>query len=152
MFGLFKSKKTSIYSPTDGNIVDLALVPDEVFSARMAGDGVAIEPSNGTFCSPIDGTVSKIFPTNHAFIIKNSDLEVIVHIGIDTVELNGNGFTALKTTGDKIQAGDPIIEADLDLIIKSGKSVITPIVLNKSKIENINFGIATKNTKIMEVL
>lgn len=150
MFGLFKSKKISIYSPTSGNVVDLSQVPDEVFSAHMAGDGVAIEPSSGTYCSPIDGVV-KIFPTKHAFTVKSGELEVIVHIGIDTVELKGDGFVALVDTGAKVKAGEPIIEADLDFIIKQGKSTITPIVVNKSKIENIKLGLVNKTTQIMEV-
>jgi len=151
VFGLFKSKKIEIHAPTSGRVIDLSQVPDEVFSGRMAGDGVAIEPTNGIFCSPIDGNISKIFPTKHAFIIKNGDLEVIVHIGIDTVELKGNGFTALKTTGDKVKAGEPIIEADLEFISQNGKSTITPIVINKSKIDNVKLGLVDKNTKIMEV-
>lgn len=151
MFGLFKSKKIEIHAPTTGEIVEISIVPDEVFSTRMAGDGVAIVPTNGTFCSPMDGTISKIFPTKHAFVIKNGDLEVIVHIGIDTVELKGNGFTALKTTGDKVKSGEPIIEADLEFISQNGKSTITPIVINKSKIDNVKLGLVDKNTKIMEV-
>jgi PTS system glucose-specific IIA component len=150
MFGLFKSKKISIYSPTSGNIIDLSQVQDEVFSAGMAGNGVAIEPSNGIFCSPIDGII-KIFPTKHAFTVKSGELEVIVHIGIDTVELKGDGFVALVDTGAKVKAGEPIIEADLDFILGSGKSTITPIVVNKNKIENIKLGLVDKITQIMEV-
>lgn len=151
MFGLFKSKKIEIHSPTTGELVDISSVPDEVFSTRMAGDGVAIIPTDDTFCSPIDGTISKIFPTNHAFIIKSGELEVIVHIGIDTVELKGEGFVALKTTGGKVKAGEPIIKADLDLIISSGRSTITPIVVNKT-VKSVNLGKVTNATTIMEVL
>jgi glucose-specific phosphotransferase system IIA component len=151
VFGLFKSKKIAIHSPTSGEIIDLSQVPDEVFSLRMAGDGVAIEPTSGIFSSPIDGIVSKIFPTNHAFIIKNGDLEVIVHIGIDTVELKGEGFKVLANSGDKVKVGDSIIEADLVYISQQGKSTITPIVVNKTKIDNVKLGLVDSNTKIMEV-
>lgn len=151
MFGLFKTKKIAIHAPTNGEIVTLSSVPDEVFSEGMAGNGVAIKPTSGIFCSPIDGTISKIFPTNHAFIIKNGDLEVIVHIGIDTVELKGEGFKALANSGIKVKAGEPIIEADLNFISQNGKSTITPVVVNKSNIENIKLGTVATNTQIMEV-
>lgn len=151
MFGLFKSKKIAIFAPTSGKIVSLGEVPDEVFSAGMAGDGVAIEPNDGTFCSPIDGVVSKIFPTKHAFIVKNGELEVIVHIGIDTVELKGEGFEALLDSGADVKAGEAIIKADLGFISKNGKSTITPIVVNKNKIDNIQLGTVDKTTQIMVV-
>ncbi|MDD5406338.1 MAG: PTS glucose transporter subunit IIA [Sulfurovaceae bacterium] len=134
MFGWLKGKKTAIYAPVAGEIIDLGDVPDEVFSAKMAGDGIAIKPSENIFCSPIDGTLTKVFPTNHAFVVSNNGLEVIVHIGIDTVELNGNGFTRLVNEGTSVKAGDSIIQIDLPLVSSKAKSIVTPIVVNSSKI------------------
>lgn len=134
MFGWLKSKKVSIFAPVDGEIINLDNVPDEVFSARMAGDGVAIIPTLDIFVSPIDGIISKIFPTNHAFVVKNDELEVIVHIGIDTVNLDGKGFTRIANVGDKVSVGDPIIKVDLPFLESNAKSTITPIVVNGSKI------------------
>ncbi|MBD3807822.1 MAG: PTS glucose transporter subunit IIA [Epsilonproteobacteria bacterium] len=151
MFGWLKSKKISILAPADGEVVGLDSVPDEVFSARLAGDGVAIIPTSGTFVSPIDGTVSKIFPTNHAYVIKNGDVEVIVHIGIDTVNLKGNGFTRVANEGDNVKIGDEIIKADLDYIANNAKSIITPIVTNSSKVSIKQIGNIKKMTLIMEV-
>ncbi len=134
MFGLFKSKKQILVSPADGDIVKLEDVPDEVFSAKLAGDGIALMPSSNTFVAPISGVVSKIFSTNHAFSIRTSNgLEVMVHIGLDTVELNGEGFKALAKEGDKVLVGKPIISADLAFIESKGKPIITPIVVNHEK-------------------
>ena len=134
MFGLFKSKKQMVVSPADGDIVKLEDVPDEVFSAKLAGDGIALMPRSNTFVAPVSGVVSKIFSTNHAFSIRTSnDLEVMVHIGLDTVELNGEGFKALAKEGDKVSVGKPIISADLAYIESQGKPIITPIVVNHEK-------------------
>ncbi len=134
MFRLFKPKKQILFSPVDGNIVKLEDVPDEVFSAKLAGDGMAIMPHSNTFVAPISGVVSKIFSTNHAFSIRTKNgLEVMVHIGLDTVELNGEGFKALAKEGDKVSVGKPIISADLAFIESKGKPIVTPIVVNHKK-------------------
>ena len=134
MFGFFKAKKEKVVSPVDGDIVKLEDVPDEVFSAKLAGDGIAIMPHSNTFVAPVSGVVSKIFSTNHAFSIKTSSgLEVLVHIGLDTVELKGEGFKRLVQEGDEVSVGKPIIFADLEFIKAQGKPLITPIVLNHEK-------------------
>jgi len=134
MFGLFKAKKETILSPADGDVVQLEEVPDEVFSQKMAGDGIAIMPRSNTFVAPVAGTVTKIFSTNHAFSIQTkSGLEVMVHIGLDTVALNGEGFKRLVEEGTKVSIGKPIISADLEFIASKGKNIVTPIVLNHEK-------------------
>ncbi|CAA6814724.1 MAG: PTS system, glucose-specific IIA component [uncultured Sulfurovum sp.] len=134
MFGLFKAKKQIIVSPADGDVVDLAQVPDEVFSGKMAGEGVAILPRSNTFVAPVAGTITKIFSTNHAFSIKTkSGLEVLVHIGLDTVALNGEGFKRLVKEGDTVSVGKPIISANLEFILSKAKEIITPIVVNHEK-------------------
>lgn len=134
MFGLFKAKKQSIVSPADGDIVELSEVPDQVFSEKMAGDGIAIIPRSNTFVAPISGVVSKIFSTNHAYSIKaKTGLEVLVHIGLDTVALKGEGFKRLVEEGVTVAVGKPIIYADIEFIKEQGKNTITPIVLNHDK-------------------
>ncbi len=133
MFGFLKRKKRELLSPVDGQVVDITEIPDEVFSQKMVGDGVAINPASGTFCAPIGGTVSKIFSTNHAFSIRNDkDLEVMVHIGLDTVALEGKGFERLVEEGAKVNAGDPVIEADLAYLSEHAKSTITPVIISES--------------------
>jgi len=134
MFGLFKAKKEMIVSPADGDVVQLEEVPDEVFSQKMAGEGIALMPRSNTFVAPVAGTVTKIFSTNHAFSIKmKSGLEVMVHIGLDTVALNGEGFKRLVKEGDKVSIGKPIISANLEFIASKGKNIVTPIVVNHEK-------------------
>jgi glucose-specific phosphotransferase system IIA component len=134
MFGLFKVKKQTIVSPVDGDIVELSEVPDQVFSEKMAGDGIAIIPRSNTFVAPISGVVSKIFSTNHAYSIRaKNGLEVLVHIGLDTVALKGEGFKRLVEEGVTVAVGKPIIYADIEFIKEHGKDIITPIVLNHDK-------------------
>jgi len=134
MFGIFKAKKQMVLSPADGDVVELSEVPDEVFSQKMAGEGIAIIPRSDTFVAPVTGTITKIFSTNHAFSIKTkTGLEVMVHIGLDTVALNGEGFKRLAQEGDKVSVGKPIISADLAFITSEGKEIITPIVVNHEK-------------------
>jgi len=134
MFGLFKAKKQTIVSPADGDVVNLSEVPDQVFSEKMAGDGIAITPRSNTFVAPISGVVTKIFSTNHAYSIKaKNGLEVLVHIGLDTVALKGEGFKRLVEEGETVSTGQSIISADLEYIKSQGKKIITPIVLNYDK-------------------
>ena len=155
MFGFLKRKVRDINSPVDGQIVALESVPDEVFSEKMVGDGVAIIPVTNMFTAPIDGVVSKIFSTNHAYSIKSEkDLEVMVHIGLDTVALDGKGFTRIANEGDAVKAGDVIIEVDLAYISEHAKDIITPIIItDESDVKTIekNFSIVKSQDKIMEV-
>ncbi len=155
MFGFLKRKIRDVYAPVDGQIVSLDSVNDEVFSQKMVGDGVAIIPISPLFTAPIDGIVSKIFPTNHAYSIKsNKDLEVMVHIGLETVALKGKGFRRIAQEGDPVKVGDVIIEADLAYIKAHAKDTITPIViLESSEVKDIdkNFNVVKKGDKIMEV-
>ena len=155
MFGFFKPSKQVIISPMDGNIIELEKVPDEVFSKGLSGDGMAIIPSSGTVVAPIEGVVSRIFPTNHAFLISNkSGLEIMVHIGLDTVELRGEGFERLVEEGAKVSAGTPIVSVDLDYLENKGKKTITPILINCEKnIEIEKYKVATihEGESLMEV-
>jgi len=155
MFGFLKRKVRDIYAPVDGQIVALESVEDEVFSQKMAGDGVAIIPVSNIFSAPIEGVVTKIFSTNHAYSIKSDkDLDVMVHIGLDTVALEGKGFTRIAQEGDKVKVGDPIIKIDLAYIKENAKDIITPIIiLDESDVKSIEkkFAIVKCRDKIMEV-
>lgn len=155
MFGFLKRKTAEIKSPVDGRVVAIESVDDEVFSQKLAGDGVAIEPMSDIFTAPIDGTITKIFSTNHAYSIKSDrDLEVMVHIGLDTVLLEGRGFEALANEGDIVKSGDSIIKVDLDYIRKNAKSTITPIIITDSseyKTIDKRLNIVKRQDIIMEV-
>jgi len=155
MFGFLKRKVREIYAPVDGKVVALESVNDEVFSQKMVGDGVAIIPASNSFSAPIDGVVSKIFSTNHAYSIRNDkDLEVMVHIGLETVSLEGKGFTRIASEGDSVKAGDIIIEVDLNYIQTHAKDIITPVIItDQSSIKAIEkrLAIVKCKDKIMEV-
>ena len=155
MFGFLKRKMREVKAPADGQVVALESVDDEVFSQRLAGDGVAIIPMSNTFTAPIDGTITKIFPTNHAYSIRSDkDLEVMVHIGLDTVELEGKGFERIANEGDEVVCGDAIIEVDLDYLREHAKDIITPIVISdESDVKNIekHLDIVKSADIIMEV-
>ncbi|MDQ6660651.1 MAG: PTS glucose transporter subunit IIA [Chloroflexota bacterium] len=118
-----------ILAPLDGTVVDLESVPDEVFAQKMAGDGVAIDPSGQTAVAPVSGELVKLFPGGHAFGISTSEgVELIVHIGLDTVELQGKGFENIATEGQVVQAGTPIVRFDRATIEQLGKVILSPVV------------------------
>ena len=155
MFGFLKRKVREVRSPVDGQVVALESVDDEVFSQKLVGDGVAVIPMSNMFKAPIDGVVSKIFSTNHAYSIKSpKDLEVMVHIGLETVALEGKGFTRIANEGDEVKAGDVIIEADLAYIREHAKDIITPvIIMEESDVKEIDkkLTIVKAGDMIMEV-
>lgn len=134
----FRKKPLKLALPAQGRLLDLTEVPDEAFAQKMLGEGYAVDPIDGDIKSPIDGTISYIFPTGHAFGVENDDFEILVHIGIDTVELEGKGFTAKKQAGDSVKAGEVVIVADLEAIKQAGKPVITPVIVTpKGERKNI---------------
>lgn len=130
MFGLF-SKKIQLVAPLDGTVIPMDQVPDAVFAQKTVGDGAAIsEVSGDVVCAPADGTVEMIFHTNHAFVVKTTDgVEVLVHIGINTVELKGQGFERLLEPGSTVKAGQPIVRIDRAAITAAGLSLVTPVVI-----------------------
>lgn len=129
MFGFLKKEEFKIVVPVDGELIPLANVPDEVFSQKVMGDGFAVIPANGRVVAPISGTAASVFPTGHAIGIETKDgIECIVHIGLDTVELNGEGFKTLISQGDKVKAGQPVIEFDKDLVESKGYNLSTMVV------------------------
>lgn len=119
-----------VTAPFSGTLVPLSEVPDETFASGVLGEGIAIEPSDGLFCSPVDGTVETIAETKHAIgFAADNGLEILVHVGLETVSLNGEGFEILVKEGDKVKAGQPVAKADLALIRERGLKTITSIVL-----------------------
>ena len=119
-----------VTAPFSGTLVPLSEVPDETFASGVLGEGIAIEPSDGLFCSPVDGTVEIIAETKHAIgFAADNGLEILVHVGLETVSLNGEGFEILVKEGDKVKAGQPVAKADLALIRERGLKTITSIVL-----------------------
>ena len=154
LFDIFKKKEktiVTIYSPINGKVIELKEVPDEAFAQKMVGDGCAIEPEKGVICSPIDGQLMNVFPTNHAIIFETIDgLEMIVHFGIDTVKLDGKGFQKLREPGP-IKIGDEIVKYDLDDIKDGVPSTRSPIIINNmEKVEKIEILSLEKIVKIGE--
>ena len=125
----FKGITEEVYSVADGQVIALEQVKDPVFAQKMMGDGFAVEPANGNIVSPVTGTVSSIFPTKHALgLVTDSGLEVLVHIGLDTVSLEGKPFTVHVSEGQKVTAGDLLVTADLDAIRAAGRETSTVVV------------------------
>jgi len=119
-----------VTAPFSGKLVPLSEVPDETFASGVLGEGIAIEPSDGLFCSPVDGTVETIAETKHAIgFAADNGLEILVHVGLETVSLNGEGFEILVKEGDRVKAGQPVAKADLALIRERGLKTITSLVL-----------------------
>ncbi|WP_422824280.1 N-acetylglucosamine-specific PTS transporter subunit IIBC [Xenorhabdus siamensis] len=121
----------TLIAPVTGELVKLEDVPDEAFSSKLVGDGIAIKPTSDTVFSPISGTVVKVFDTNHALCIEADDgVEVIIHMGIDTVSLQGKGFERLVEEGVKVTVGEPLLKLDLEYLNTHAKSMISPIVIS----------------------
>lgn len=131
MFSFF-SKRYKIVAPVTGRTINLKDVPDEVFSSKMLGDGIAIDPSGDTFYAPANGIIKMLFTTKHAYALElRKGVEILIHIGLDTVGLNGKGFTALKKQGDIVKKGEPIIKIESDMIKSKGYSLISPIIFTE---------------------
>lgn len=158
LFG--KSKQNSVEkfcAPLSGELVTIDRVPDPVFGQKMMGDGVAIIPSEGVLVSPVDGEIMQVFHTKHAIGIKTSSgLEVLLHIGLETVALNGEGFEVLVTEGQKVKSGDVLVNFDIQFLQEQGKEIITPLVITNSgdKVEgeiSISNKTVTKGEVIFEI-
>ncbi len=126
-------QKIEVAAPITGTVKSLADVPDKTFADKLLGDGAAIFPKEGKVTSPITGTVVSIMDTKHGIMLKSEDgLEILIHIGLETVNLNGKYFTAYAKNGDQVKKGDLLLEFDLDAIRAEGYNLITPIVITNS--------------------
>ncbi len=135
--------ESDFHMPIDGDIIDLSEVPDDVFAKEMMGPGFGIMPKGKTIHSPIDGKVVSVFPTNHAIGLEtDTGVEVLIHVGLDTVKLNGKGFELLVENGQLIQRGDALLNIDLDYIKANAPSVVTPVIF--TNVEKANLHILKK--------
>jgi PTS system D-glucosamine-specific IIA component/PTS system glucose-specific IIA component len=126
----FLKKEFQLVSPVDGETFDLSLMPDPVFAQKMTGDGVAINITGDLFVAPADGELTLIFETNHAYgMVLDNGMEIFVHIGVDTVELGGKGFTRLIEPGQKVKAGTPIIKIDREFLLGKNYCLHTPLLI-----------------------
>lgn len=130
ILGTGNKKNITIYSPIEGQACLLCEVEDAVFSGKILGDGIAIRPVRGRVVAPIDGIVALVFDTKHAISIKSEQgAEVLIHVGLDTVNLKGDFYTAYVKVGDKVKTGDLLLEFDMERIAEAGYDLITPIVI-----------------------
>ena len=128
--GLGKEKNITIYSPIEGEACSLDEVNDPVFKEKILGEGIAVKPHKGQVFSPVDGTVALLFETKHAISIQSEQgTEILIHVGLDTVNLKGAFFTAYVKTNDKVKAGDLLLEFDMEKIKEAGYDLITPVVI-----------------------
>ncbi|MBR3994237.1 MAG: PTS transporter subunit EIIC [Clostridia bacterium] len=146
----------TLYSPLKGRICELSKIPDEAFASGILGKGIAIEPYDGKVYAPCDGEVSNVFETKHAInIVSDSGLEILIHIGLDTVNLEGRFFKSHVENGDKIKKGDPLLSFDIEAIKKAGYNTVTPIVIlgcdEDTKIAVTAKGDAVPGQKIMDI-
>ncbi len=123
--------KLAVLSPFTGSVISIEDVPDPVFAEKMVGDGVALHPTEGMALAPIDGKITILHSSGHAFAVQAGDslITVLVHIGLDTVKLKGQGFMLRAKVGDVIKVGQPVIEFDLAVIAAAGYSSISPVIL-----------------------
>lgn len=134
MLKMFKKKNDLIFAPAAGTLLELANVPDPVFASGAVGAGFAVDPTEGNFVSPVDGELILLAKTLHAFAVRtDAGAEILVHIGMDTVKLKGEGFTAHRAQGDRVRKGDLVISADLSQLSPSVPSMITPVLLTNGK-------------------
>ncbi|ARI75899.1 PTS sugar transporter subunit IIA [Halobacillus mangrovi] len=151
-----KEKSVSLSAPVTGEVVALEEVPDPVFSQKMMGEGIAVDPSKGEVLSPVDGDIVQLFPTKHAVGIKTkSGVEILIHIGLETVAMEGEGFEAYVSQGDKVKAGDKLITFDMDLVKEKAKSTVTPIIITNSDDFSVELNdekqVTAGTTKLMTV-
>ncbi|EKU47495.1 PTS sugar transporter subunit IIA [Staphylococcus massiliensis] len=150
-------KNLEIYAPMSGSYVNIEDIPDPVFAQKMMGEGFGIKPNDGTVVSPINGTVDNVFPTKHAIGLKSENgLELLVHIGLDTVQLNGEGFETLVESGDTVEVGTPILKFDVSYINENAKSIISPVIItNTDALESVNVNqletLTKGETKVIDV-
>lgn len=143
MFGFLKNDDGKVVAPVDGTCIPIEKVSDKVFSSKMMGDGFAVIPSGDTVVSPITGEIKMVAETLHAVGLQSKREEILVHIGIDTVALKGEGFTSIVKAGCTVKAGEPLIKFDRDFMKKKGIDMTTMVIFTSENAKNIgeeNYG------------
>ncbi len=144
-------KKEQIVPLTNGELVNISQVPDEVFSSKMMGDGFAMKTEDGMIVSPVEGTIVTVFPTKHAIAISSVDgRDVLIHLGVDTVNLKGEGFETFVEENQKVKVGDKLVKMDVEFIEKNAKSSM-PIVVFTNLAEDESVKIVEGNVKVGEL-
>ncbi|MCR4431352.1 MAG: PTS glucose transporter subunit IIA [Tepidanaerobacteraceae bacterium] len=143
-----------IKAPMSGRVISLSELPDEVFAQKMVGDGIAIEPSEGVAVAPFDGIVKQVFSTGHAMVLESKEgLALLIHIGLDTVNLKGEGFKVMVDEGSMVRAGDVLAKFDPEIILRNNYSIMSPIVLPEGdRIKSIDFTMEKYVQKAHDVL
>ncbi|MED3727509.1 PTS glucose transporter subunit IIA [Priestia filamentosa] len=128
-----KTQTEEIYSPLTGEVISLAEVPDPVFSNKMMGDGIAIIPKEGKLVSPVEGEIVQVFPTKHAIGIKSArGVEILIHVGLETVDLKGEGFETFVKEGQSVKVGDVLSTFDIHFLESKNKEIVTPIIITNT--------------------
>ena len=153
MFGLFNKKKIEIYAPVLGKVIDITEVEDAVFSAKMLGDGFAVEPEADCILAPCDGQVVLLAGTKHAVAIEKNGVQILIHVGLDTVELNGAGFEVHIKENDSVKQGDKLITFDRNYILSQEKKLTTIVVLTNmaDKVKNVVKTLEDNSGKILVI-
>ncbi len=153
MFGFFSSKKVVAFAPVKGRVLDITEVPDAVFSQKMMGDGIAVEPESNTVVAPCNGKIVLISSTKHAIAIESDGVEFLIHIGLDTVELGGRGFEVHVTAGSSVKQGEPLITFDKDYILAQEKPLITMMVITNmaEKVKSVDKHLSDSLGKVLTV-
>lgn len=135
----FIRKYYKVFAPVSGKIMSLSEVPETIFAERLMGDGIAIEPESDIICAPAEGTIRMIFGTNHGFAMSmDNGIELLIHIGLDTVALKGKYFERLVEVGDRVELGQPVVKIDSRSIKDSGYNLITPVlIINVERVKEL---------------
>ncbi len=142
-------KNLEIKSPMNGRYVPLEEIPDPVFAEKMMGEGFGIEPSDGEVVAPVGGVIMQVFPTNHAVGIKTDNgVEVLIHIGLETVAMEGKGFEGFISEGDTVEVGDKLVTFDIDLVKEEANSTISPVIItNSDELQSFDIESVTETVK-----
>ena len=128
--------------PVEGKVIDREAIPDETFATGILGDGIGVEPTSGTVVAPFDGTVTSVFDTKHAITLEKDGMEVLIHIGVNTVNMNGDGFTAYVAEGDEVKAGQRLLGFDSAKIKAAGYSdCVVMLLTNSDDLEGVECGL-----------
>ncbi|MDR1702820.1 MAG: PTS glucose transporter subunit IIA [Sporomusaceae bacterium] len=149
-----KNREVSLSVPLAGKVIELEQVPDEVFARKIMGDGIAVEPDGCEVVAPCAGEIILVAETKHAVALKtDGGLEILIHIGLDTVELAGEGFLAHVHSGDKVQQGAKLITFDQEFLVSRGKSLVTPLVItNMEKVKQMEKNFLPSGGEVLKII